>query len=191
MIFVQLLDQYGLSAACGMIALENAGVPLPTELAYVVVQASVVSGGSSYAWALLATTLAGTAGSLVSYGVGRYLARHSHRHPASSGIQQRLVGWYRKYGPATVIATCFLGHVRPWSSYVAGLAELEFLPFTLYTLIGSLAFSALSLVVMGAIVKLWNTYGWTHGLIIGLSAIGFFAAFGLIRFQTSKKKEPK
>ena len=65
--------------------------------------------------------------------------------------------WYRKYGPLAILFGRLVGQVRPWASFVAGLAGVPLPQFCLWTILGTAVFTA---------VTMWVTaYGWQFWMV--------------------------
>ena len=159
--------------------IENIGIPLPTEIGYLVGQELVNLGKYHYWLILLVTTGGHVLGSLVSYGLGRWGDMSISRRIRQSGkivkVHLKLAKWYKKYGNLTIFLTRFIGYVRPWSSYVAGFAGVKFWPFFLLTLIGSLIFNIFNLYFANVFILIWRKFAPFHFFIVTLVGLTFFA----------------
>ena len=171
-LFLAWLSKYTLFGTVSFMIFENIGVPLPIEIGYVLVQREITEGRISYTLVLILFTIAHILGSLISYAVGHLFHERLLRSKDLQAISERLMKWYVKYGSVTVFVARFIGQFRPFSSYVAGVAEMPFIPFLAYTALSSLLFNivALSLTTVG--VKLWQHYPITHLLSYGVYVIG-------------------
>jgi len=158
---------------------ENIGIPLPTEIGYLVGQELVNLGKYHYWLILLVTTAGHVGGSLVSYGLGRWgdsaVSRKIRQQKRIIKVHERLSKWYQKYGNLTIFLTRFVGYVRPWSSYVAGFAGVRFWPFFIYTLIGSIIFNIFNLYFANVFILIWRRYVILHLLIVSVIGLIFFA----------------
>ncbi|MEQ8200635.1 MAG: VTT domain-containing protein [Syntrophomonadaceae bacterium] len=144
------------------VMVENMGIPLPTEASYVLAAVQVKQGHS---FVLMATllTFGHLAGSSLAFVIGwwgeGWLAtrfKHSQRFAEAS---QAIHRWYERYGNITVFALRFVGYLRPWSSLVAGFAKLDWRPFIVLTLVGSILFNILVLKFTVYAVDWWNRFG--------------------------------
>lgn len=160
--------------------IENIGIPLPTEIGYLIGQNLISQGLYSYPVVLIVLTLGHVLGSVVSYWIGRwgdsYVTRRLKSNKKIHEIHKKLENWYKKYGNWTVFLTRFVGYVRPWSSFVAGFAEVEFWPFLLWTTIGSIIFNVINLYFSQIFILIWRKYAVYHVLIIVVAA-AFFLGF--------------
>lgn len=187
MILGHLLLKFGLPAIAVLIGLENLGVPLPTETAYIVAQALITRHHTPYLLVLAVLQAAHFFGSWLSYELGRRF-RHSRAvgevEPNLSGIQERMNGWLQQYGLVAVLLSRLIGYVRPWSSYFAGAIDLPRRAFLIYSFLGSLIFNVVSLALTQTIVRFWERYP--------IARIGFTASFVisillLIAFKVARK----
>ena len=184
--FFQFFRHYGLPGIFLLVVLENMGIPAPTEIAYVFAQALITSGKTSYLVALLVLTLAHVTGSVLSYAVGRgVVGGFKNQKENLKKTESRMVEWYQRYGMYATFIARFVGQVRPWSSYVAGVAKEPFVPFVVLTTVGSLLFSIISLAITNTLTRLWLQY---PVLRIGISAFFVISILAGLWFLTKKKK---
>ncbi|PIS07772.1 hypothetical protein COT78_01805 [Candidatus Berkelbacteria bacterium CG10_big_fil_rev_8_21_14_0_10_43_13] len=175
--------------------IENIGVPLPTEIGYLISQDLISRGIVSYGAILFILTLGHVLGSLISYGIGRmgdnYIKTKVEKSKRIVEVHQKLKGWYKKYGSLTVFLTRFVGYVRPWSSYIAGLAKVEFWPFLLWTTLGSFIFNIINIYFAKVFLLIWRRYEVYHYLIIIIALLLFFAAaiYEFFKYLKSLRKK--
>jgi membrane protein DedA with SNARE-associated domain len=181
------LDHYGLLFVFFSIVIENMGIPFPTEFAYL---ASVhkMQQGTNIGLILFILTLGHVCGSVLSYVIGQKSHSLLHKKFMSSSrfkeTHHRIEVWYRQQGIITVFVCRFVGYVRPWASFVAGLARFPFWTFLFLTSIGSLIFSVFCLLFSQALLQVWNIYPEYRVLIVfGLS----FSFLGLFLFELFRK----
>lgn len=171
----------GLSGAFLSMALENLGVPLPTEIGYLIGQNLINIEKSSYLVVLLVLTLGHIAGSLISYKIGRlgdnFVSKRLRQNYRVIEISSKLKSWYKRYGNATVFLARFVGYVRPWSSFIAGFAGVAFLPFLFWTALGSLIFNIFALYFSQIFIFIWRRYTTYHFIFALLSLLLFFGLF--------------
>jgi membrane protein DedA with SNARE-associated domain len=147
-----------------------------------------------YVEVLLILTLGHITGSVISYEIG-ILSDNIiiTKLPNSDKIQKvdvKLKKWYKEYGTMTVFLTRFVGYVRPWSSFIAGLARVSFWPFLFWTALGSLIFNIFCLYFTDVILSIWRNNADLHFIIAAIAAICFFgfAIYAIIdRFILSKR----
>lgn len=156
-----LVERGGAPGVFLLMLVENVVPPIPSEL--IMPLAGFVSTRSGLSWwaAVLAGTAGSVLGSLVWYGLGRWLglerlARWSARHGRWLALTpaevRRADGWFRRWGPwAVMIGRCLPG-VRGVICIPAGLADMPLGAFLASCTAGSLAWCAL-LVAAGRLLR--------------------------------------
>lgn len=143
--FIARLGYWGI--ALGM-AIESANIPLPSEVilpfgGYLVSQSRL-----SFWGAVLAGTVGGTLGSIVSYILGRMgglplLLRYGRYIHITGERLEQANRWFERYGEKAVFIARLLPVIRTFISLPAGIARMRFGRFVVYTFLGSLPWSAL------------------------------------------------
>ena len=145
--------EYGLVAVFVLMLLESACIPVPSEVTMLfggaLANAGFVAGIGAEGRHLnfVAVGLAGTLGNLVGSWIawavgwrggrplierwGRYVFLRQHE-------LDRAETWFARHGEAAVFASRLLPVVRTFISLPAGIAEMPFLRFSLYTFLGCL-----------------------------------------------------
>jgi membrane protein DedA with SNARE-associated domain len=129
---------YGFLALFVLMALESSMVLafLPGEAVVASAAALLARDAPSLALVVLVASLGATAGSLLLY----LVARHGHRVLPRSA---RIEAWFaRPRGERIVLWLRMVPVLRALVSVPAGLARMDPVRFTTYTLVGSLAFNA-------------------------------------------------
>lgn len=162
--------------------IENIGIPLPTEGAFLVGMHLINQGRYSFwemYWYIVASHIAGA---VIAYWLGRAFERrltsrfaHSKKFTAAKTAIDK---WYDKYGSVTVLATRVIGYVRPWSSLIAGMAKFPFWPFLFWSMVGTLIFVYPTMKVTAVLVTIWNRYPIAHilisvGILVGMLGVLF------------------
>jgi len=163
--------------------IENIGIPLPTEIGYVIAQSLINNASQTFVYILFIVTMGHILGSLISYWIGRWGGNLTKKLFKISKVEQtreKLVLWYKRYGNLTVFLTRFVGYVRPWSSYVAGFSDVPFWPFLAWTSLGSLIFNIGILMFSKSVIIIWDRFAWLHLIII---IIAFICFFGILLFE--------
>ncbi|HOX41662.1 MAG TPA: DedA family protein [bacterium] len=171
--------------------IENMGIPLPTEIGYLIGQDLIQRQVHSYPLVLAILTIGHVLGSVISFMAGRvgdnFVIERLKRNGRVQETHDKLESWYQKYGNLTVFLTRFVGYVRPWSSFVAGFAGVKFWQFFLWTTLGSLIFNIICLYFSGVFILIWRKYAVYHVALISIMAILFFAViiYQVFRFVLS------
>jgi membrane protein DedA with SNARE-associated domain len=131
----------GLPGIFGLMFLESACIPIPSEATMLFAGFNVHNGEYSLFAITAVGSLANLAGSWLAYGVGYYgrielLERHGsklHIKPKHLAWADR---WFERWGAPTVFFTRMLPIIRTFISLPAGVARMPFWRFTLLTLAG-------------------------------------------------------
>jgi membrane protein DedA with SNARE-associated domain len=187
-----LLSDWGIWGIFVLMFAENLGLALPTELGFLAGQSMVAMGQQTYLSIFLVMLIAKTAGSILTYFVGRYLSGKVKAIETDKfGLkraQQTFSKWMSKYGDVAVFISRLIGYVRPWSSYLAGAGEIKFLPFLFYNVTGSAVITLLSMFVLKYVYFLWGSYPSLRIPIIVVMIILFFGFWFWFWFKSRKKK---
>jgi membrane protein DedA with SNARE-associated domain len=170
--------------------LESACVPIPSEVTMLVGGALTTTAfaGAGNELNLVAVALVGTAGNLtgswLAYGVGLYggrpLADRFGRYLLIRPHEvDRAHAWFERRGEATVLLSRLLPVVRTFISLPAGVAEMPFWRFTLYTTLGCLPWCFALTIIGAALGSRWTLaeeyireFAWLiGGIIVVLGAI--------------------
>lgn len=183
-----------------MMAIESAGIPLPSEIIMPFAGAYLVAGGGDWVGILLAGfygALGCTIGSIIAYWVGAKGGRPIvERYGKYLLINKRHLEtadrWFAKYGEATAFFSRLIPVVRTFISFPAGVARMNFAKFVVFTFLGSFPWSA-GLAWAGAV---WNPRDIRDALrpfdipivLIILALIGWFV-FRTLRNRRQAKTE--
>lgn len=151
-----------------LMAIESACIPLPSEV-IMPFSGYLVSVGR---FSLFGTALAGATGcvvgSIAAYLVGRFggrsviirYGRYFLIAPSDVAMADR---WFEKYGQATVFFSRLLPVIRTFISLPAGVARMKFVPFVIWTFLGSLPWCYLLSYVGFKLKENWQVISpWFH-----------------------------
>ena len=190
--FLNFIDAYGYFAVAILMAMENACIPIPSELILGFSGYLIFAEKMTFTGAMIAGMVGGMAGSIFAYLVGSrggrnfvdkygkyFLIKKSH-----VDLAQR---WFDKYGIRAVFFSRMLPVVRTFISLPAGFARVNFKAFLFYTFAGSLPWTAL---ILFAGMKFGE--GWKYLLEIGHTASIVFvivcvAIVGVLYWRHKKK----
>lgn len=144
-----------------LILLETAFPPIPSEIilgfgGYMTTQTSLTVPG-----VIITSTLGAVSGAVLFYALGRFLQpsrfealilRYERTLKLRYSDVQRAEGWFRRYGPWTVLVCRVIPVLRSLISIPAGMARMPVVPFLILTTIGS---------------AIWNTIVVSAGAILG------------------------
>ncbi len=149
-VFLNFIDQWGYFAVALLMGLENACVPIPSELILGFAGYLIFAVRMSFAGAMWAGMIGGVLGSIFAYEVGRrggrpFVDRYGKYFfvkPSHVDLAQR---WFDKYGLKAVFFSRMLPVVRTFISLPAGFARMDRVKFLVLTILGSLPWTALIL----------------------------------------------
>ncbi len=136
--FISGLGYWGI-AIC--MAIESCNIPLPSEMIQPFGGYLVSIGRLNFWETVLAGTVGGTLGSIVSYYFGYYAIDSRWLFWISAGKKEQLSGWFERYGERTAFFSRLVPGVRTFISLPAGASRMNIFKFILYTFFGSLIWS--------------------------------------------------
>ena len=166
------LQSWGYAAIFVLALVEAICIPFPSEITFGFAGALAAEGHFSLA-AVIGVGLAGECiGSMIGYTIGRtggraLVDRYGKFVLISRSDLDRAHRFLERRGDPAVAVGRILPFVRTFVSIVAGIGEMAVVPFFLFTLVGTLVYSA---AVAGAGYGLGS--GW-HSLVRGFTAAGF------------------
>ena len=192
--FLAFIDQFGYLAVIILMAMENACIPIPSELILGFAGYLIFAERMTFTGAIIAGMIGGMLGSIFAYLVGSSKGRefvdkygkYFFIKKSHVDLAQR---WFDKYGIKAVFFSRMLPVVRTFISLPAGFAHVNLKQFLFYTFIGSLPWTAL---ILFAGMKLGES--WKYLLKLGHEAsIAFVTIFLIIIFiwYIKRKKRVK
>jgi membrane protein DedA with SNARE-associated domain len=186
-----IADQ-GLAAVFGLMLLESACIPVPSEVIMLYAGYLVSVGKLSLVGAAVAGVAGNLAGSMLAWWVGnaggrdlilRY-GRFVHVTEGRLGMADR---WFGRYGERIVLISRCLPLIRTFISLPAGIAKMPLRRFALYTTVGCVPW-VLALTLLGdAVGKNWETLHTRLALLDYLVAAVIVAGliWLIVRFRRS------
>jgi membrane protein DedA with SNARE-associated domain len=138
---VDIVDKAGLGGIFGLMLLESACIPIPSEATMLFAGFNVAEGRFSLLVVVCVGVLANVVGSWIAYTVGYYgridvLEKHGAKLHIKPKHLKWADDWFARYGDATVFFSRMLPIIRTFISLPAGVAKMPFWRFTLFTLLG-------------------------------------------------------
>ena len=139
---LQLMESYGYVAMFVAMVLENANIPVPSEVVLGFAGFLISQGVFSFWTTFLIACAAGLVGSILSYWLGSYGGRplllkygkYIFFNEKKFNMAEKM---FNKYGGLAVIICRCLPGVRTFISFPAGVARYPFGRFVIFTIIGS------------------------------------------------------
>ncbi|TSC96473.1 MAG: hypothetical protein CEN88_338 [Candidatus Berkelbacteria bacterium Licking1014_2] len=173
------IDAGGYWAVFGLMTIESAGIPAPSEIIMPFAGFLAGAGKMTLFWLTIVGGSANLFGSIIAYFIGFYGGRPLvekygkwillSRHDLDLSDH-----FFQKYGNPTVFLSRLLPIIRTYISFPAGIAKMRFLPFCFYTLLGSLPWSWLLAFIGFKMGENWeNIRGYFHrfDIVIGILII--------------------
>lgn len=151
-VFLQFIDTWGYMAVAILMGMENACIPIPSELILGFAGYLIYINRMTMEMATVAGMVGGMLGSIFAYYVGLwggrpfvdkygkyFFVKKSHVDVAQE--------WFDKYGVKAIFFSRMLPVVRTFISLPAGFANVNIAKFLIYTFIGSLPWTVLILFI--------------------------------------------
>lgn len=197
---VELVDKYGLFIIFMLVMLEYACFPLPSELVLPFSGAVAASAGLSLIFIILLSTVAGYLGCLICYAIGRsggvsIINKIKNKFPRSKSGLDKSEEIFLKYSTVSVAVGRVIPLCRTYISLIAGTFKQNLLKFSIYSLMGILAWN--TFLISGGylladnwqiISESYNTYKIIVLLVLLTVIVSVFVIF-LIRKKRNKIKE--
>ncbi len=137
------ISRLGYGGILGLMAIESACIPLPSEVIMPFSGYLVFLGRFRLPWVALAGALGCNLGSIVAYAVGMtggrpLVEKYGRMVLISRADLERADRWFARFGDWTVFFARLLPVVRTFIALPAGVARMNFVRFNIYTFLGSL-----------------------------------------------------
>ena len=148
--FLEFIDSYGYIAVAVLMAMENACIPIPSELILGFAGYLIFAEQMTFTGAMVAGMVGGMAGSIFAYVVGStggraFVDKYGKYFFIKKSHVDLAQEWFDKYGIRAVFFSRMLPVVRTFISLPAGFARVNLPKFLFYTFAGSLPWTALIL----------------------------------------------
>lgn len=139
---VGVISAAGYAGIAGLMALESACIPLPSEVIMPFAGYLASTGRFSLVLAATAGAVGCNVGSTLAYAVGArggrgLVERWGHYILLNPGDLDQAERFFRRFGGPAVLVARLLPVIRTFIALPAGIARMPVLPFQLYTFIGS------------------------------------------------------
>ena len=163
-LIVGVLTATGYFGLLGLMAVESACIPLPSEIILPFAGFLVAQGKMNLLIAATVGALGCNVGSAIAYAVGEHGGRSAierwgryvliNRHDIDKAER-----FFEKFGPAAVLIGRMLPVIRTFIALPAGIARMPKLKFHLYTFIGSWPWCLLLTYIGMKLGDRWNSGG--------------------------------
>lgn len=159
------MEQYGYFGILLMIALENLFPPIPSEViltfgGFMTTYTSLTPIG-----VIVTATLGSVIGAIILYYVGRLLGvermeRIVDKYGRVLRVKKEDIrkadDWFDKYGYWAVLLCRMVPLIRSLISLPAGMSNMRFVPFLLFTLLGTLVWNTILVMIGAAVGDNWH-----------------------------------
>lgn len=184
---IGIMEEFGYAGVMFLIALENIFPPIPSEVILTFAGFMTASTDLSITGVILSSTVGSLLGAVLLYGLGlqmgvekleRIVDKWGHLLRVTKKDIHKADSWFDRYGAWTVLFCRVIPLVRSLISIPAGISEMRFRTFLLFTTIGTLIWNSV-LVYLGAtvgasweeIVKYIEVYSKFIYVILGLISV--------------------
>lgn len=193
---LQLMESYGYGAMFIAMLLENANIPIPSEVVLGFAGFLISQQIFDFWMTFVIACAAGVIGSIISYWLGSYGGRplllkygkyiffNEHKFTLAENM-------FNKYGGAAVLICRCLPGVRTFISFPAGVARYPFWKFVIFTVIGTIPWTLL-LVWAGSILgSHWrDLIQYNHFFLIAVVVI-FLLIAAVVFWKRHQRKTAK
>lgn len=193
---IQFMETYGYMAMFIAMVLENANIPIPSEIVLGFAGYLVAQGVFEFNMTIIVGTLAGIVGSVLSYWLGEYGGRplllkygkyilfNEHKFQLAENL-------FNKHGGTAVFVGRLLPGIRTFISFPAGVARYPMTPFLVWTTLGTIPWTILLVWLGMKLGEHWqDLIKYNHEfLIIMVIAFIILGGYGYYKYKKNKKKE--
>lgn len=143
---IEVISTFGYIGVGLLVALESIFPPIPSEVVLPLSGSLVAQGRFDLVPVIVAATLGAFAGATLLYGMGKavggdrlgdWLDKHGKWLLLSRRDLERAQAWFDRHGAWAVLVARLVPGVRSLISIPAGISEMPFWHFALFTIIGS------------------------------------------------------
>ena len=203
-IIINIMEQVGYLGVFLLIAIENIFPPIPSEVILVFGGFMTTYTSLSIPIMVLAATLGSLLGAIVLYYIGKIFNKERLKRIVNGKIGkvlrlkasdiEKADKWFDTKGNKTVFFCRFIPIVRSLISIPAGMSEMPMQKFLLYTILGSLIWNTVLIIVGSIVGDKWETivgYLDNFSNIILIILVIIFVVAMYYWFVIRKKKQNK
>ena len=203
-IIINIMEQVGYLGVFLLIAIENIFPPIPSEVILVFGGFMTTYTSLNIPIMILASTLGSLLGAIVLYYIGKIFNKERLKRIVNGKIGkvlrlkasdiEKADKWFDTKGNKTVFFCRFIPIVRSLISIPAGMSEMPMQKFLLYTILGSLIWNTVLIIVGSIVGDKWETivgYLDNFSNIILIILVIIFVVALYYWFVIRKKKQSK
>jgi undecaprenyl-diphosphatase len=144
----RLITSYGYLFLFVLVAIESFGIPLPGETALVTAAAYAALGRLNIVFVIAAAAAGAFVGDNAGYWLGRkggiaFVRRYGRHVGLDDAKLARVHAFFERHGAKTVFIGRFIALLRSWAAVLAGAGRMPYLRFTLFNVLGGIAWASL------------------------------------------------
>ncbi|MEN1968421.1 DedA family protein [Lentibacillus sp. N15] len=198
----EIMEQFGYIGVFFMMVLENVFPPIPSEVILPFAGFMTTTTQLTIMGVVITSTTGSVLGAIILYGIGklidvkrldRMVSRWGHIIRIKREDIQKADDWFNRYGYWTVLVCRVIPLVRSLISIPAGMSSMKFGLFLLFTMIGTLTWNVILILIGTVLGEAWtsillfmNLYSTITYILIGTGIVVF-----LILFIWKKRKKKK
>ena len=203
-IIINIMEQVGYLGVFLLIAIENIFPPIPSEVILVFGGFMTTYTSLNIPIMILAATLGSLLGAIVLYYIGKIFNKERLKRIVNGKIGkvlrlkasdiEKADKWFDTKGNKTVFFCRFIPIVRSLISIPAGMSEMPMQKFLIYTILGSLIWNTVLIVVGSIVGDKWETivgYLDNFSNVILIILVIIFVVAMYYWFVIRKKKQSK
>ena len=203
-IIINIMEQVGYLGVFLLIAIENIFPPIPSEVILVFGGFMTTYTSLNIPIMILAATLGSLLGAIVLYYIGKIFNKERLKRIVNGKIGkvlrlkasdiEKADKWFDTKGNKTVFFCRFIPIVRSLISIPAGMSEMPMQKFLIYTILGSLIWNTVLIIVGSIVGDKWETivgYLDNFSNIILIILVIIFVVAMYYWFVIRKKKQNK
>ncbi len=201
---IQIMEQWGYLGVALLIAIENIFPPIPSEVILAFGGFMTTKTTLNAIGVIIAATIGSTVGAIALYYIGKIFNKERLERIISGKIGkvlrlkasdiEKADKWFDTKGQKTVFICRFIPIVRSLISIPAGMSEMKFLKFLLYTVLGSTIWNTV-LVLLGKqlgdswerVVEVFSNF--SHIILVVLIVLFILGVYWFYRNKIKKKKK--
>ncbi|MGD6831807.1 DedA family protein [Sutcliffiella halmapala] len=197
----EIINEFGYMGIVFLIALENVFPPIPSEVILTFSGFATTTSNLSIFGVVVASTVGSVAGAIILYVIGlqldverleKIVDRWGHVLRVTRKDVHKADAWFDKYGPWTVFLCRFVPLIRSLISIPAGMSNMNFGLFLLFTTMGTLIWNVVLINLGASVGSSWDTiviYMELYSTIIYI-ALTVLIIFFIYRFVKKRRRRP-
>lgn len=192
---IHFMEEWGYYAMFVAMVLENANIPIPSEVVLGFAGYLVAANVFDFTMAIIVGTVAGIVGSVLSYWLGQYggrplLLKYGKYILFNERKFQLAEKLFEHYGGAAVFIGRLLPGVRTFISFPAGVAQYPMGKFLIWTVIGTIPWTILLIWLGKELGNRWEDLIAYGHIFLYITAAGLIVLAG-IAFWYYRRKTKK